>query len=351
MGSTYTMAEQLELKRAWETGLNLQEVKARLAELGVSFKGNKREAVILLIDLHAPLGGGPVTWINPETDDTDEVTETKKRPRQTDAKHEDGAPPTEKRLKSMEAALSTLTALVQDLVSDRKNPGKALVSLPSSASHVAASNSGGGGSTRLQTDLKNARYVDLRDLRNNITREQYHVQLGNGWRMQQVDSSSPSQKPIKDTLEWTKLFRRLTDGYCEANPIMRQMMGKYSDWVLDLFGKDNFTFKGILEYDQEIRRSRQGPSADWNAHNVGRLFVHLLSSEHSDRSDTKGSGKESGKRSSRQKRKKGKKATCHAWNRGEECKYQNCRFRHACKDCGSEDHGEGHADCPGPGNG
>jgi hypothetical protein len=64
--------DRYEVKRAWEHGSLVSELKARLKEMNIQWKKNAKKAdlVALLILHHVPLGGGPIVWL-PEDDDSE----------------------------------------------------------------------------------------------------------------------------------------------------------------------------------------------------------------------------------------------------------------------------------------
>ena len=160
--------------------------------------------------------------------------------------------------------------------------------------------------------------------------EKTYMELGDGFSVPLSRRATSSSRPVSTMAEWNLLFGRAISGYCLFNLGMLQPLLKHHEWMNKAAYLDRFQVEMLLVHDEELRKQSQGPRATFE-HDLSLMDMYLM-----------GPGKKGTKRGARKAgtgtSPKKKVRQCYKWECGDECPYTDCKFRHACRHCGSEVH-------------
>ena len=381
--------EELEVRRAWECGANVKELKARLKEMDIKWDKNatKSQLVGLLIEKHVPLGGGPIVWV-PDVDTHGMPQIADEEPSVINSSN--GEPITFKQLAdqvkenarsqaetrdTLQQVLEMVTGLSERqqrkrpaspgsdfeprlrkqrtpmyLDEHKRNLGYEVNERTQSLQRANEGKHSDFGLIRVNAQIrdlfKSALYVDLRSLRETSVVENEFVELGSGVCLQV--NGRTSKAPIVTIAEWTVLFTRLVQGVADFHPHMVPMMFEHMTYINGAAHRDAYPVERLIEYSQAMRKKYQGPHADWSTHDVGLMGLYLQQ-----QSKPTARGRVLNTTKPRRENNKAAKSKspkfCFDWEFSKKCKFgANCRFAHSCLRCkgGSKEHTN--ANCPNP---
>lgn len=404
-----TKEDHYEVKRAWEHGSLVSELKARLTELNIKWKKNAKKAdlVELLILHRVPLGGGPIVWLPAEEvsedqpekkeaeltrlnpgDDEDSDVEALHGPAGNEwgeLDDEDLAQrefdnlviQVERNSKKQAETQDTLNEVLR-IVTNLSEQGKKRPSSPKSTPYgqplrkqrrvcdeqdnffsdrkqsqekTRDGKHSDFGLIRVNAQVRacfeSASYVDLRSLREVSVEEDEFVELGSGVRLQVNGQSSKAQ--IVSISEWTLLFTRLIQGVAEFHPSMVKMMYEHLAYINGAAHREAYPVQRLIDYSRALRRRFQGPNADWSIHDVGLMGLYLQQQSKATPSPRAAFASPKPRRSSNKPTKPKTPKYCYDWEFGRTCRFgDKCKFVHACIRCEGGSSAHKNANCPNP---
>ena len=351
---TLTDDVRLSISRTWASEMNVAELRNRLRKLRIPVgkkKPKKQDFINVLIEHRVPLQGGPIQYkvnspLNSPDDDDKKgdgvilVPDSKSGDARMTKLEEsvqailahmqsrETIPPAQGSLAGLSGSKRTTrdpafspptkSRVVVQKVSEHKSPSSGNSFSVSFGLHVSAE------TERL---FEKGLYVSLTSLRSvHVVPEKTYVELSEGYSIP-LERRATARKKITTMAEWNVLFGRAKQGYVHYNPKMFRRLEQHQIWMNEADHLRRFAISMLLSYDEELRKRNQGVDANFD-HDISLMGMYLLGSPPTNKRSTQ--------RNAQPKRRRPRQ--CNIWEKGEECPYADCKFRHACRHCSSAEH-------------
>jgi hypothetical protein len=345
--ATFTRAQESKIQLAWESNSYVSDMKRRLDELNIEHKrvALKGDLSALLMEKRVPLGGGPIVFKSPTPANDGGVDSSEPENKGSEQ------PVSRKEFSALQQTMSEILAsLTRDGEAKEKRPRQS-EDLTQDRPPLRNKKSKHGNSLslhpRLESLFETAAFVDLRLLRKvSVIAESEYVELGG---VSFKTEPRPSKVPIASFAEWSLLYARLQMGYLKYHPGMFNTMSSHSLMISEFAAGGDYPLDKVILYSRTIRQHNPGPSCNWSGSDLELVTKCLVPFAIGRRGPNRRvSNQRANKRTvtlvDAAPHRSNSDKFCNFWEKGRECGFDPCKFRHACLKCGSSKHKN--SECP-----